>query len=204
MKVTISDPDIAKALDIIKVRSINEMRVLTPNPGNEPYWHHMARVYYWLTEYGVTDMNTKVASILHDGVEDGYISLEEVQELFGDQVTAMVWLISEKTNTDHNTIDSRDNYFETMLLYTDSYIQTSVMAIKVADRYDNCIGLSYVGSEEKKQQYRDEIHKYLFDFADRVGMPNLLEEALAILNNEIKPPNIELEVVYDFSGVNFK
>jgi (p)ppGpp synthase/HD superfamily hydrolase len=134
-----------------------------------------------------------------DSVEDNYATLAEIKQLFGDKVTEIVSLISEEIHTDHLFSGNRDYYFERIKSYPDEYVRRAVMKIKTADRYDNLIGISYTDLDKKKQQFKDEIEKYLRSFAREVGLEYLLDWGLQILNGELTPPDIHLELVLNIN-----
>ena len=54
-----------------------------------PYIYHPMEVLQILTEMGC-DEDVKIAGVLHDTVEDTDVTIEEIRELFGDNVAALV------------------------------------------------------------------------------------------------------------------
>jgi len=197
LKITITNPQIAKAINLISSKSQNEKRIFSPDPKNEPYWHHMVRVYYWLVQKGETDLNLLLAAILHDSVEDNYVTLTKITELFGTEVAEIVNLLSEKIHTDHTNSKDRSYYYQEIQIYADKNIRTKAIKIKVADRYDNLIGLSFTNLENKKEQYRNEIEMFFYKFAQEVGMEDYISKGLAILNKELIAPDILLQINFE-------
>lgn len=195
MKVVVSDLQIKKAIYLVRERSGDEKRILSPKPGIEPYWYHLVRVYAYLVESGETDQNILLAAILHDSVEDNQVKLEEISEMFGQKVRDIVSLISEDVHTDHKFSGNRDGYFQRIRNYPDSYTRLAVMKIKTVDRYDNLIGLSYTDLEKKKQQYLSEIDNHIRDFAREVELEELIDKGINVLKRETAAPDIDLELV---------
>lgn len=194
MKIIISDPQIKKAVDLVSSRAGDEKRVLSPDPQNEPYWHHLVRVYHWLIQNGETDLPLLLSAILHDSVEDDHVKIEEIREIFGEEVAEIVQLLSEKIHTDHNSNADRAYYFQEIDAYPKPSIRVKALKIKIADRYDNLIGLSFTDLELKKDQYRREIKQFFKRFAEELGMAYYITQGLAILNGELETPDILLVI----------
>lgn len=196
MTVLIDNQKIKKAIELVSSRSNGEKRVLSPDPKNEPYWHHLVRVHYWLVQNGKTDLPLLLSAILHDSVEDDYVEIEEIEKLFGSEVAEIVKLLSEKIHTDHNSNADRKDYFLEIDKYPNKSIRTKALKIKVSDRYDNLIGLSYTQLELKKEQYRREVDQFFKKFAKEVGMERYINEGIEILNGHRTPPNILLDLKF--------
>src|SRR5690606_4775602 len=105
----------------------SEKRVLSPDPVNEPYWHHLVRVYYWLVQRGETDQSLLLSAILHDSVEDDHVKIDEIKEQFGEEVAEIVQLLSETIHTDHNSNADRAYYFQEIDNYPDPSIRTKAL-----------------------------------------------------------------------------
>jgi len=60
------------------------------NPGDIPYINHPLGVAYILTTYGVSDIATLQAALLHDTIEDTATSFSELEAEFGKEVTEIV------------------------------------------------------------------------------------------------------------------
>lgn len=205
MIITISNPKIKDAINLVSTRACDEKRVLSPDPQNEPYWHHLVRVYYWLVQKGESDIPTLLAAILHDSVEDEHVTIEEIKEIFGNEVAELVFLLSEEIYSDHNSNEDRAYYFQEIDDYSDTKIRLKALKIKVADRYDNLIGLSFTDFEKKKEQYRREVDQFFRRFASEAGMEEYINEGLAVLNGETKPPDISVELNFsEFDEVKIK
>ncbi len=194
MIVNISNSHIKEAINLVSLRAKSTKRILSPDPDNEPYWHHLVRVYYWLIKLGENDINLLIASILHDSVEDNYIKLEDITKLFGNEVAEIVGLLTEKIYSDHNSSSDRSYYFQEIDKYKDPNIRLKAIKIKVADRYDNLIGLSYTNFESKKDQYRREVSLFFVRFAKEVGMSQYINEGLEILDKKRVTPDIKLVI----------
>jgi len=120
----------------------------TRNNGKVPYWVHCDRVAKLLCEiFSQTKegADTKRQAIIlaglgHDLYEDTKITRQEIQEKFGAEVDR---LISAMTNEfGDKKIDMYIKKFKT--------INEEALLIKLADLYDNTIGLAYSIHENKK------------------------------------------------------
>jgi (p)ppGpp synthase/HD superfamily hydrolase len=197
MKVVISDSQIKQALELVIARSGNEKRVLSPTPGQEPYWHHVVRVYAHLIAIGETDHEILVAAILHDALEDGHVTIGELTAYFGSRVAEIVNLLSEEVHTDHTFSGNRDPYFNRIANYIDPNISVAAMKIKICDRFDNLIGISYTELNDKKQQFLDEDSKYLRPFAQALGLEHLIDLGERVVRGEeTNIPDINLELSF--------
>lgn len=197
MTIIISNPEIKKAIDLVSKRAGNEKRIFSPDPLNEPYWHHLVRVYYWLVKKGETDISILVSAVLHDAIEDNHLTADEIKELFADEVAEIVQLLSERIYSDHNSNADRAYYFQEIDNYPNRSIRDKALKIKLSDRYDNLIGLSFTNLELKKEQYRREAEQFFNKFAQEFSMEDYMKEGLSILNEEIEKPDILLELVVD-------
>src|SRR5690606_24535678 len=122
------------------------------------------------------------------------VRIGEIKELFGGEVAEIVQLLSEKIHTDHNSNADRAYYFQEIDNYPNASIRTKALKIKILDRYDNLIGLSFTDLELKKEQYRREVDQFFRRFAEELKMTNYIEQGLAILNGELQAPDIVLKI----------
>ena len=193
MKIVVKDPTTKKAIALLIASSGQEKRIMSPDPENEPYWHHMVRVYQCLIDNGEEDVDTLIAALLHDSVEDGKLTADQIRDEFGENVTKIVQLLSEDEHTDHNATNNRDEYFERIKKYPDTKIRTAAMKIKVADRYDNLLGVSFTDFEDKKKQYIKEVNDHISHFAIEVEMLELIEKGISIVNGKSDKLDIAVE-----------
>lgn len=68
-----------------------------------PYIEHPVETVRLLVKYGVTDEVALVAAVLHDTLEDTTTTVEELEDLFGSEVTAVV-----KEVTDDKTLGKNE------------------------------------------------------------------------------------------------
>ena len=67
--------------------------------GDKPYWRHLQEVEDILKEYGFDSTDYQAAAWLHDVVEDTAVSIDDIHEHFGVEVSKLVWAV---TGVGHN------------------------------------------------------------------------------------------------------
>jgi len=86
-------PHLLRALDFAAKRHSAQRR---KGPGGAPYVNHLVEVALLLsTVGGIRDLDTLIAAILHDVVEDTPTTLDEVTERFGSRVHELVETLSD-------------------------------------------------------------------------------------------------------------
>lgn len=139
----------------------------------EPYIIHPFAVTDILLDYKV-DVATLIGAMLHDVVEDTEYTLEDIQQLFGEQIKTIVHGL---TKINKNEVKERDIYeavnFRNMLEAAHKDIR--VVVIKVADRLHNMRTLQ-VKKVEKQVPYASETLKIYTPFSQKLGLFRIQEE----------------------------
>ncbi|MCW3002675.1 MAG: bifunctional (p)ppGpp synthetase/guanosine-3,5-bis(diphosphate) 3-pyrophosphohydrolase, partial [Conexibacter sp.] len=105
------------------------------------------------------DTETLVAALLHDTVEDTSASLDEVHELFGDEVSALVDGVTKLTGI---TFTSRDeaqaeNYRKMMVAMASDI---RVILIKLADRLHNMRTIDAMPKQKQIEKAKETLDIY--------------------------------------------
>lgn len=132
----------------------------------EPYFVHPAAVAKILAEYGM-DATTIAAGLLHDAVEDGCISREEVEKEFGKELLFIVEGVTKLGIHKYRGAERHAESLRRLLVATASDIR--VLIVKLADRYHNMQTLRYV-PEHKRRRIALETLEIYAPIADRLGM----------------------------------
>ena len=118
-----------KAAEFAAIRHCAQMR-----KGGEqvPYFTHLSRVAMIVAAFGVADPEMIAIAYLHDSVEDGVATQEEILEQFGPGVAAGVAMLTKERRKTREATD---------LAYYDRLggADLKILLIKVADSVDNLI-----------------------------------------------------------------
>ncbi|WP_326687578.1 MULTISPECIES: HD domain-containing protein [unclassified Streptomyces] len=149
----------------------------------EPYITHPLAVTLLLAQLGA-ETTTLTASLLHDTVEDTEVTLDQVREEFGEEVSYLVDGVTKLEKVDYGTAAEPET-FRKMLVATGSDVR--VMSIKLADRLHNMRTLG-VMRPEKQARIAKVTRDVLIPLAERLGVQALKSEledlVFAILHPE--------------------
>ncbi|MFE7541824.1 RelA/SpoT family protein [Streptomyces platensis] len=149
----------------------------------EPYITHPLAVTLILAELGA-ETTTLTASLLHDTVEDTEVTLDQVRELFGDEVCYLVDGVTKLEKVGYGAAAEPET-FRKMLVATGNDVR--VMSIKLADRLHNMRTLG-VMRPEKQARIAKVTRDVLIPLAERLGVQALKAEledlVFAILHPE--------------------
>jgi GTP pyrophosphokinase len=141
----------------------------------EPYFIHPAATAKTLAEYGM-DAVTIAAGLLHDTVEDGCVSREEVKKEFGSEVLFLVDGVTKLGTHKYHGAERHAESLRRLLVATASDIRALI--VKLADRKHNLQTLEYVPEHKRKRIALETLEIYA-PIADRLGMgkmKSLLED----------------------------
>jgi guanosine-3',5'-bis(diphosphate) 3'-pyrophosphohydrolase len=149
----------------------------------EPYITHPLAVTLILAELGA-ETTTLTASLLHDTVEDTEVTLDQVREQFGQEVSYLVDGVTKLEKVDYGAAAEPET-FRKMLVATGNDVR--VMSIKLADRLHNMRTLG-VMRPEKQVRIAKVTRDVLIPLAERLGVQALKTEledlVFAILHPE--------------------
>ena len=151
----------------------------------DPYYSHPVEVAGILTKFKL-DSASIIGGLLHDTVEDTETTVEEVRELFGDQVANIVDGLTKIAVIEQKSGNSKQaENFRKLLLAMSGDIR--VLLIKLADRLHNMRTLHFCPPEKRQRISRETLDIYA-PLAERIGMQEVkteLEEiAFAELHKE--------------------
>lgn len=125
--------------------------------GGRPYIEHPVAVVKILTdEFGVTDIDTLCAAVLHDVVEDSNISYEQLLDELGLKVELMVKILTKTGLT-------KEVYYNNLYQASEG-----VRLIKLADRLHNIRGME-TWDEKRKAKYIEETRRYIIPLAQKTS-----------------------------------
>jgi guanosine-3',5'-bis(diphosphate) 3'-pyrophosphohydrolase len=93
------DPKLIRALDMAA-----KGHALQPRKYDGlPYLNHIIEVLNIMIYGKVTDTDTLIAAVLHDAIEDTYVSRYEIKHKFGGNVLALIDEVTEDKNLSHES-----------------------------------------------------------------------------------------------------
>lgn len=179
----------------------------------EPYITHPLHVAHLLIEWGM-DIDTIIAGVLHDTIEDTPATLEHVEHLFGHDVAFLVDGVTKVSQARSGMRDLQSYLPQTTDNLTKLLIAVGqdirVIIIKLADRLHNMQTLQYKSKEKQKKIARETIEVFA-PLADRLNMgrvrvqleelsfrylsPNEFKTTKSLMDSRIKKSKRKLEGV---------
>lgn len=178
--------DIRKAFDIA-LEAHKEMR----RKSGEPYIYHPIAVSRIVAEEMGLGTTSIVCALLHDTVEDTYITLDDIQNLFGSKERLIIDGLTKISGVfDHNTSAQAENFRKMLLTLSDDI---RVILIKLADRLHNMRTLDSMPRHKQLKIASETLFMYA-PLAHRLGLYKIKTE-LEDLSLKFKEPETYTEIV---------
>ena len=147
----------------------------------EEYITHPFEVANIVTELRL-DQESVVAALLHDTIEDTNATVEEIKEIFGQNIGRLVYGLTKLKRIDLVSKKARqgENLRKLLLAIADD---VRVLLVKLADRLHNMRTIEHVHAERKERISQETMDIYA-PLAGRMGMQEMREELeeLAFMN----------------------
>lgn len=176
---------IRKAFDIA-LDAHKDMR----RKSGEPYIYHPISVARVVAEEMGLDTTSIVAALLHDTVEDTYMTLEDVEQLFGTKERDIVDGLTKMSGVFEPGTSAQAENFRKMLLTLSDDVR--VILIKIADRLDNMRTLEYMRPDKQQKIASETLFMYA-PLAHRLGLYSIKTE-LEDLSLKYKEPEAYAEI----------
>ena len=155
----------------------------------EPYYGHTVAVAMLLADLRL-DVATVCTGLLHDTVEDTDATLEEIKELFGEDVARLV--DGETKLSQMELINKRtrqaENFQKLVLAITDD---VRVLLVKLCDRLHNMRTLHFMPKPDKRERIARETLEIYAPLARRIGVNRICVELEDLAFRNINPDGYE-------------
>ncbi len=138
----------------------------------EPYFNHVYETASLLADMGMS-VETVIAGLLHDTIEDAEVTDESISSLFGEEVLFLVKGVTKLGKIRYHGVERHVGSLRKLFLATSSDLR--VLIIKLADRLHNMRTLEHV-PEEKQRRIALETMEVYAPIAHRLGMGKLMGE----------------------------
>ncbi len=148
-----------------------------------PYYLHPLEVAKILIDYKL-DVQSIITGLLHDTVEDTVATIEEITELFGPEVAALVEGVTKLSRLEIQSehLKQAENLRKLVVAMS---TDIRVLLVKLADRLHNMRTIQFVPLEKRMRIARETKEIYV-PLAERIGMQNMKDEledhAFSVLN----------------------
>ena len=138
----------------------------------EDYFTHPLQIAFIAAEEYELDVDSIIAALLHDVVEDTETSIKTIQNLFGDSVAELVTGLTKlrSIKITSKKILKAENYRNFVISVSKDI---RVLIIKLIDRYHNISTLQYHPTQEKRSRIAMETLTIYVPLAERMGMEKL-------------------------------
>lgn len=176
---------IRKAFDIA-LDAHKDMR----RKSGEPYIYHPISVARVVAEEMGLDTTSIVCALLHDTVEDTYMTLDDVEQLFGKKEREIVDGLTKMSGVFEPGTSAQAENFRKMLLTLSDDVR--VILIKCADRLDNMRTLDFMRPDKQQKIASETLFMYA-PLAHRLGLYSIKTE-LEDLSLKYKEPEAYAEI----------
>lgn len=155
----------------------------------EPFVIHPVAVSTMLADMEM-DMPSIIAGMLHDVVEDTSVTIEEVREMFGEEIALLVDGVTKlKKIQTYTKEEQHAENLRKMFLSMASDIR--VVLIKLVDRLHNMRTLQYMNTDTQVSKARETIEIYT-PLAHRLGMTKIKWELEDLCFKYLEPDAYEM------------
>lgn len=176
--------DLKHAIDFASEKHKDQKRL-----SGKPYITHPLAVAHTLIEWGM-DIDSILAGVLHDTVEDTDATLDEIEAMFGHDVAFLVDGVTKVSQARAGMRDlgsympqTKDNLSKLLIAVSQD---VRVIIIKLSDRLHNLQTLEFMPAEKQKKIARESLDVFA-PMADRLGMGRVRMEIEEIAFRYLDP-----------------
>lgn len=189
-----ADPDVLRKAYVFSAKVHKGQERLS----GEPYLTHPLEVASILAELNI-DVPSVTTGFLHDTVEDTLTSLEEIEELFGPEVSQLVDGVTKISRMTFSSQQERQaENFRKMIIAMARDIR--ILLIKLADRLHNMRTIKYL-PDERREAIAQETMDIYAHLANRLGIGWIRSE-LEDLSFMVLKPEIFSKISNEMESVS--
>ena len=195
----VSQESIKKAYYLSKKAHANQFR------GNgDDYFTHPLAVADYLVNMKL-DSSTIITALLHDVVEDSEITLQNIKDKFGIEISRLVDGVTKLSKLDLKFGFAQAENFRKLLLASSDDIR--VLLVKLADRLHNIRTIDGIKDEKKRSKICYETLEIFAPLAERLGINAIQREledrCFAVLKPETRDSILKrLKLIYSQDELN--
>jgi len=151
----------------------------------DPYFSHPVEVAGILAQMKL-DTASIVTGLLHDTVEDTVATLEDIDRVFGPEITRLVDGVTKLSRIELQSDQTKqaENFRKLVLAMSEDI---RVLLVKLADRLHNMQTLHFIESEEKRRRIARETMDIYAPLAERLGMQRMKDQLEDLAFAELHP-----------------
>ena len=195
----VSSDTIKKAYNLSKVAHTNQFR-----GSGEEYFSHPLAVADYLVDMKL-DSSTIVTALLHDVVEDSEVTLNQIKNEFGLEISKLVDGVTKLSKLDLKFGFAQAENFRKLLLASSDDIR--VLLVKLADRLHNIRTINGIKDAKKRSKICFETLEIFAPLAERLGINAIQREledrCFAVLKPETRESILKrLKLIYSQDELN--
>ncbi|MCC7048043.1 MAG: bifunctional (p)ppGpp synthetase/guanosine-3',5'-bis(diphosphate) 3'-pyrophosphohydrolase [Alphaproteobacteria bacterium] len=151
----------------------------------DPYFSHPVEVAGILSSMKL-DSASIITGLLHDTVEDTEATIEEIEELFGQDIARLVDGVTKLSRIELQSDQSKqaENFRKLVLAMSEDI---RVLLVKLADRLHNMRTLHFLKDTDKRKRIARETLDIYAPLAERIGIHEWKDELEDLAFGEINP-----------------
>ncbi len=195
----VSQDTIKKAYNLSKKAHFNQFR-----GSGEEYFTHPLAVADYLVQMKL-DSSTIITALLHDVVEDSEITLQNIKDEFGSEISKLVDGVTKLSKLDLKFGFAQAENFRKLLLASSDDIR--VLLVKLADRLHNIRTINGIKNNTKRSKICYETLEIFAPLAERLGINAIQREledrCFAVLKPETRESILKrLKLIYSQDELN--
>jgi GTP pyrophosphokinase len=151
----------------------------------DPYFSHPVEVAGLLARMKL-DTASIVTGLLHDTVEDTVATLDDIDRLFGPEITRLVDGVTKLSRLELQSDQTKqaENFRKLVLAMSEDI---RVLLVKLADRLHNMETLRFIKDAEKRRRIARETMDIYAPLAERIGMHRMKDQLEDLAFTELYP-----------------